>query len=965
MSLLTLKDVELYAVLVTREKNQESGYAGLLKYISNDANYLLEYIKNKFPEYPGHDIQHSYRILKYISDVLNRKNIEGLSNAEIFCIIMAALFHDTGMALYNEQQYTEEIREKHHEFAKKVIDKYFEEKLDILNNRDRLKNAIVFACESHGKLLSEVYDSELYVKKDKIDGDNLRYSVISSLLRIGDLLDLDSDRVNEFVLSLFSKDFSDISLAHHIRHLRVDTYYFSEKEINIEVKADNIQQYRIWLSWFEYIKNEILYINTYLNRYGISLPLPYTNIKKDPDANFEVEDLRFEIDDTGGIWKILSQSIYTDECDFIRELIQNAIDATLLNIYLDKNIDIQHQSPRSWHIDNMVYIGLSNSRQELFVIDRGVGMNHLELKKFLFKVSGSGYSDLDERSFPFPSIAKYGIGFVSCLINADNIDIFTSKREDNELHYVSLTSNNNLAIMQDLSISDFSGTVIRLKLKHDFSYDKLLNYIKETFIYQSVKIICFDVDKLEKLSNLIFSNQKFKDMINNPYKLVDFLKSVETKRIEIRSPLDAYASIISHVQSAADSLLEWINSNKEQDDKYPDAKKFQDFKISVNEINKFVNSAGNTVPEFPLNSGNISEKELFVNTQDYIDSINKYITSLAPIINENDVKVQLYKHFYETIYNQEVSSDCSWKYCVLYLNENLNISSIKYFDEPVDLSEKTGIILINHKAVDNDEGYEYASSNGFLFRNGFVCNSISKLTGHITRNILHSKEEKNYIIGMPYDDLSFSDLSEKAEEAFWEDDNIDSTYDLDSVFSALICKNNALYSFADVRESDIYNYEHGFTIPNSTIWSVNKVTSIDLIAERYIDSVDMASANESIKFFSDDPDVLCQDGIRLTSKLRGLFPIGIFKICCNLTANSRLPLNVTRHKISEIKSEIEPWIEKKAILIQKSIFNNVKKLLADVSLEIDDVDELITPIYDSDYLSDLLWHRFKYMVSKK
>lgn len=36
-----------------------------------------------------------------------------------------------------------------------------------------------------------------------------------------------------------------------------------------------------------------------------------------------------------------------------------------------------------------------------------------------------------------------------------------------------------------------------------------------------------------------------------------------------------------------------------------------------------------------------------------------------------------------------------------------------------------------------------------------------------------------------------------------------------------------------------------------------------------------------------------------------------------LPASSRLPLNVTRHNISEVKSEIEPWIEKK-LFVSKS-----------------------------------------------
>ena len=387
MSLLSLEDVEFYKIILKRGTKKAVTYAGLLQPIATDSNYLLQYIKKLFPDYPGHDIQHSYRILNYISTILSQKNIDELSDTEIFCLIIAALFHDSGMALYNNINSVDEIRSLHHKYAREVIEKYFENNLKILEYGTRLKNAIIFTCESHGESINEVYDSDIYKKSDMVEGDLIRYSVLSSFLRLGDLLDLDSNRVNRFILLAFFESFSKISFAHNSRHLHVERYYYNNNELNIEVTADNAEEYQIWMLWFEYIKNEVLYINSYLKRYDISIPFPVTKINTPPNANYEVEGLRFEIDDQGGIWKIMSQSIYTNEFDFIRELLQNAIDATLLAVYLDPNITLQYSSPRSWKVNGKtVFVGLSNERQELFVIDRGIGMNVTELRNFLFKV---------------------------------------------------------------------------------------------------------------------------------------------------------------------------------------------------------------------------------------------------------------------------------------------------------------------------------------------------------------------------------------------------------------------------------------------------------------------------------------------------------------------------------------------------------------------------------------------------
>lgn len=963
MSLLSLEDVKFYKNLLKRKTKNAVTYAGVLQPIAEDSNYLLEYIKNLFPEYPSHDIQHSYRILNYLSTVLSQKNIDELSDTELFCLIMVALFHDSGMALYNDTDNVDEIRKKHHKYAREVIEKYFEQNLKILQYSTRLKDAIIFACESHGEIINQVYDSDIYLKRDMIEGDRVRYSVLSSFIRIGDLLDLDSNRVNKFVLLAFSQDFSKISLNHNNRHLHVENYYHDTGEINIEVMADNVEEYQIWSLWFEYIKKEILYINSYLKKYEISIPFPVTKINTPPNADFEIEELRFEIDDKGGIWKILSQSIYTNEFDFIRELLQNAIDATLLVVYLDNNITLEHPSPRSWKVNSkMVFVGLSSEQQELFVIDRGIGMNFTELKNFLFKVAGSGYSKLNQRSFEFPSIAKYGIGFVSCLINSDNIEIFTSKQDDKNLHYVSLTANNNLAIMQNISSTSFVGTAIRLKLKYNFDYNKLLKYINNYFYYPSVSIICLDIDGLTDLSSRLTTDINVNDVLSNFFNLPDFFYKIEDERKRVVLPLDRNAEHLREIRYAIDTLNEWINDNKEISKDYSDAKKFDDFRMSVKHINALICAVETDLLPFPLNEKNISEKDLFNDTQVYIDKITRYMATLKKVIDENNATRSFYNKPFEIIDKKEVSFNFGWKYCVIDLDKNLRIANISYFDDSIDLSNRTGIILLNHKAVDDNNGYEYASLNGFLFSAGEIVTSISKITGRLETRIAHTAYEKEYIIGLTTEDLDYYQLCEETEERYLDEgEDLDAIMVVDDKVSALVLRENNLYYLDNVCKSDIskFDFRQSFDFDQWLQRETNHLVTSK--KDKYIES--MYDLNT---FCNLEPYMLFQDGIKLPNSLNNMFPIGISKIYCNLTASSRLPLNVTRHNISEIKSEIEPWIEKKAILIQKSLLTNVKRLLTNVSLEMD-AEKLIhnDMVFDSDFLSNLLRHQFKSIANKK
>ncbi len=167
---------------------------------------------------------------------------------------------------------------------------------------------------------------------------------------------------------------------------------YNNNIISIEAEASSKDEYQIWSTWLEsYLKRDILHANTYVFRDSLEafkLPMPNIKIKKSKGATYELWPLRFEIDDSGRIWDIISRSVYTGKFDFIRELVQNAIDAELLQIYESKAVECA--SPRGWSQDfnsGGVLVIYSHSRHSIHVMDNGVGMNKQILQSFLFKVA--------------------------------------------------------------------------------------------------------------------------------------------------------------------------------------------------------------------------------------------------------------------------------------------------------------------------------------------------------------------------------------------------------------------------------------------------------------------------------------------------------------------------------------------------------------------------------------------------
>lgn len=280
-----LKDDKFYKELTKRGKKDSIAqlYSGLLIAIEADAQHSLEYIRMVFPSYTEHNIQHSWRILNCISNIVSKDALKELTSTELFCLIFSVLFHDMGMVNHKDDKDT--VRRLHPKYSAEPIKKYFETRLTILSDySDRLANYISFIAESHGMDWNIMVESELFKKKDKISNDLLRPSILAIFLRLGDLLDLDSERSNDFFLNLCPDLFKEgDSLLHQEHHKHVIRNYQALDKIEIEVESESKEEHQIWSSWFNYLETDILKANTYvfigdLNKF--SLPPIKTTIKK-------------------------------------------------------------------------------------------------------------------------------------------------------------------------------------------------------------------------------------------------------------------------------------------------------------------------------------------------------------------------------------------------------------------------------------------------------------------------------------------------------------------------------------------------------------------------------------------------------------------------------------------------------------------------------------------------------------
>ena len=113
-----------------------------------------------------------------------------------------------------------------------------------------------------------------------------------------------------------------------------------------------------------------------------------------------------------GMIELLSEHIYSAPNVFVRELLQNGIDANTAR----KSIDENHKGVIN------IYLNKVNDTPQLIFEDNGIGLTEEEVHQFLSVIGQSSKrGDFNEKDF----IGKFGIGMLSCLVVSHEIVVET------------------------------------------------------------------------------------------------------------------------------------------------------------------------------------------------------------------------------------------------------------------------------------------------------------------------------------------------------------------------------------------------------------------------------------------------------------------------------------------------------------------------------------------------------------
>lgn len=508
--------------------------AGALIGASRDVSPLLEYIKQSFPAYPSHGIDHATRVIMRIGQILKPQALDSLNSVELFCLLYSALLHDVGMVAPDSLVPNDpSVRDRHHVRSARFAAKHLQRCIPAHYN-PRLSSIVSYVIESHGVDWDTMASNALFVKNETIGQYTIRPRILAVLLRLGDLLDLDFDRTNTLCLGFYREWIArNASLPHHERHRMLTHFECTPERIEISARCSSMDHYRIWSQWINYLLRDIERANTYVFRDQLSifqLPIPHHELQGTQKARFKVWKLRFEIDDHGQLWDVLRQSVYTGRYDYVRELTSNAIDACIRLMFDSSSTLMPNKSPRCWTLADYhphVFVISDMKRRLLMVYDNGIGMTLEDMQIFLFRVASRGTSRHEgTRGFALPTIGYFGIGFISILTRASVVRVLTKRVDERGVgHVVDCDANLRDATVEPIRMAEH-GTRVALQLRDDECREgrELVSYMKNTFVYPAVPVSVIDCDKIRSLEAYLKAHGLFTQSLAIG-KIVDHLRS--------------------------------------------------------------------------------------------------------------------------------------------------------------------------------------------------------------------------------------------------------------------------------------------------------------------------------------------------------------------------------------------------------------------------------------------------------
>jgi len=432
-----------------------------------------------FPQFTPHDdLHHLEPLFKLASDLLGERLLKGLNITELFLLACALYGHDWGMAvdepykqklmsgtsISEKDKCIEEDRKRLRLFMTgggyEVSEDSVIRDLDIDIWREFVRRthtqrssgrvrshfvtidkgvAIRLAqiCQSHSEDCEKLRDQDLYPLRCSVLGEVVNLRAIAIYLRLSDLFDLADNRTPYAIWKNIApsdpRSVSEWDKHRAIRQVTFPSYPGNVRHILVDGSTDDNELYTELEDLEAHCRKEFRLCLDMLSEMPES---KYFMDIVDLDWKIHAEgfkpvSVRFEFE-RERMLGFLSHELYQgDKLVFLRELLQNSIDAIRMRQELLCKAEKTTGAKELGYIEVFVE-SCSDGSMSIIWKDNGIGMDEKTIRNFLAVIGRSYYRshDFQRLNLAMDPISEFGIGLLTCFTVSNTMEIVT-KRDQN------------------------------------------------------------------------------------------------------------------------------------------------------------------------------------------------------------------------------------------------------------------------------------------------------------------------------------------------------------------------------------------------------------------------------------------------------------------------------------------------------------------------------------------------------
>lgn len=570
----------------------------------------VRFINQLFPEYTPHDEEYHLSRLFHVADTLIEfKRYECMNASELFVLACGLYGHDWGMAVSDsERDYVVSgqlphgfaasdfalLHDEHNAFKRFAKDagldvaqiekegvpvdawREYVRKTHAFRSGARLRDhfqkigegvgeAAARVAEAHWFNIEDLEDPRHFPTNFSVLHENVDLPAIAVYVRLVDLLDIGHDRTPYVIWKFVAprNAYSKMEWAKH-RALQPITCptYLKGRVVVVDGSTDDHEVFAALEDLHNYCDKQLRECMNLLSRLADERDLlDLYHIEWRVVANgFDPVLVRFEFD-RDKVFEILSNEIYQgDAYVFLRELLQNSIDAIRTRRELLERAGIVPQS------FGLIRVNVEHFTGGDIIItwtDDGIGIDEHVLRNYL-AVAGRSYyqsKDFQREGLTFDPISRFGIGILSCFMAGDVLEIETQKDP-----YASFASTTPLKVRIPSVTGQFRvektlqhefgiGTRVRVyvdgaKLPDGFDRLDVTRYLRIVGAFSEFPIVIFEGGK----TSVVLHPESALEP-NTDVRFADY-QNIEVYKIDLRYPFDE-AVLPQDSETAQRELVEY------------------------------------------------------------------------------------------------------------------------------------------------------------------------------------------------------------------------------------------------------------------------------------------------------------------------------------------------------------------------------------------------------------------------